>query len=166
MRRLAVIAAVFGSLALPATAPARHHIGRARISRQNPTQAALKLAYRYWHTAPCDGHVTLTMALPPADDENAGAWAAMWSSWQGADGGEENEETAKQPFTHCTVGINSAVWTTEEYAAFTAWPEFSVRLIHEVGHLLGHGHSADAASIMYPEPSARIALTGDTAPGW
>jgi hypothetical protein len=93
----------------------------------------------------------------------------MSAGWLSAVGAEQNVETAPQPFTRCVIWINPAVWGTEKYEGFTAWPEFAIDIVHEVGHLLGRPDlfaPEDTGSIMYVEPSAEIQVTGEYAPGW
>jgi hypothetical protein len=153
-------------LALPAAASA-HKADR----RANPTARALVLAQRYWHTYPCDGHITITYAMPPADDavNPGGAPTSMWSEWVGARGEGANDEGDVQPFTSCIIGINSAVWKSQYMMGYSYWAEFSIDIVHEFGHLVGLPDLfslEDTQNIMYIEPSADARFTGVVAPGW
>lgn len=152
-----------------ADAHARHHHRRhaqrasapAYVERRNPFNAAYALAVGYWGAKPCGGDVRFVWAPPPANDEPvaAGSGVSMWSAWDTGTP-DQNNELAPQPFTGCVIGVNPARWATLEFMAYTAWPEFAVGVIHEAGHLLGHAHSSDGASMMYPEPNPRVELTG------
>ena len=102
-------------------------------------------------------------AVNPYDIETS-----MWATWDGGTP-DENHESAPLPFSGCHIGINSAVWKSAAQEGYEMWPEFSIDLIHEFGHLLGYSDLfgwQDSGSIMYLEPSADVAMTGEAAPGW
>lgn len=170
-----ITTAAVALLALPAPASAHKHHHRthhhravhhvvAPAPRPNPTTAALALAYRYWHTVPCNGQINVVTTTPPSNDAKNpyNEATSMWSTWD--DGtANENNESAPQPFTGCTIGINSNVWTSEGWEAYGAWPEFSIDMIHEVGHMLGLPDIfAEDGNIMDLSPSSDVAFTGET----
>jgi hypothetical protein len=164
VRKLAPILTVF---ILLSTAPAAEARAKRRAPiRYSPISAAYTLAARYWHQVPCSGHVTITTGRPPSNDAinpYEGA-TSMWSAWD-VGTSNENNESAPLPFTSCAIGINSSVWTSEFQEAYEAWPEFSVDMIHEFGHLLGLPDLFEptaTGNIMYIEPSPLPQFCGET----
>lgn len=158
-KRIAIVSALLCVIA-PASALAH------RVVRPDPATTALVIAYHYWHTIPCSGHVTIESQSPPF--VNMGpvpsyTQVSMFSSWDSNLG--YNEEAGVLPFSGCKVVINRAVWRSAYFEAYTAWPEFSVDIIHEVGHLLGLPDlfaDANAGSVMYVEPNPLPHVTGET----
>lgn len=146
-----------------AAQPAQAHV---RPKRPDPVTAALAIAFRYWHIVPCSGQIHVENQSPPFTNDASlpvGSRPSMFSSWQSSLG--ENEEAAPLPFWGCRIVINRAVWTSAYMEAYAAWPEFSVDMIHEVGHLLGLPDLFDPArtpDIMYVEPNPLPRVTGET----
>lgn len=159
MMKLA-LAIILAALLLPAAASAHRH-----VARPEPAAAALAIAYHYWHAIPCSGHVTIEAQSPPFVNDAtppANSQVSMFSSWESDQG--YNEETGTLPFSQCKIVLSRAVWLSAYFEAYTAWPEFSVDVIHEVGHLLGLPDLFDAANtsnIMYVEPNPLPHVTGE-----
>lgn len=59
---------------------------------------------------------------------------------------------ATQPSPDLLEPITCVLWMREDLSACA---EYGV-MLHEVGHLLGHGHTSDLGSIMYSGPEARV----------
>ena len=165
------------SLALPGVAGAhgRHHrhVRTHHVARSNPIQAAFAIATHYWGTVPCSGHITIRVEPTPA---SSASWerhedprfVSMWAGWDTGTPNENNEQ-APQPFSNCTIGIDSLMWTSAYEEGYERWPEFAICMVHEFGHLLGLGDlfgPQDSGNVEYVEPSADAALTGEAAPGW
>lgn len=145
----------------------RHHRREHRpIVRPAPIPSALAIAARYWGKQPCNGQFTVKLADgPPANDGPLlpGGQAGMWTTWTSSAG--ENVKSGPQPFEHCTIGINRAVWVSAAMEAYTAWPEFSTEMIHEFGNLFGLPElfdENDSDNIMYIEPPEQLTITGET----
>jgi hypothetical protein len=176
MIRLSTVAALFSTfvvLGLPTTAqahrkPPKHH-KRSVATKTVPLVAAEALAKHYWRTTPCDGQITIAVEPKPSNDADNpyDIETSMWASWTSSAG--ENIESGPLPFSACHVGINSAVWKSTTQEGYEMWPEFSIDLVHEFGHLLGYPDlfdPQDSGSIMYLQPSADVAFTGEYAQGW
>lgn len=160
MRKLMTII-ILAMLLLPATASAHR-----KMVRPDPGASALIIAYHYWHTTPCSDHVTIETQSPPFVNDAVppeNTQVSMFSSWDSNLG--YNEETGTLPFSACKIVINRAVWPSAYFEAYTAWPEFSVDVIHEVGHLLGLSdlfNESEISNVMFVEPNPLPRVTGET----
>jgi hypothetical protein len=99
--------------------------------RPAPIPAALARAVAYWgRPLPCHVTVRAVASLP-------------------------EEDTAFTLRASCTIELNAPYWGGTLGEAYTSWTEFCQTITHEVGHLLGHGHSIDPRSVMYPRLTER-----------
>jgi Matrixin len=135
--RLAGIAALFLTLAGPATAGAANTLPQAR---------AMGIAERYWDATACGDHVrVLARQVRPAGVERTtDAWATF-----GTPIGANNLSADASTYTDCTIALSRSRWPTR--ASMTEdWDLLCMTVIHELGHLLGHAHDDLRASIMAP----------------
>lgn len=135
------------SMLLAATSAATAHagfagespVGSARVS------AALRIADGHWGAAPCKGLATLTWSTQAPNVNAISSWSNMgdpYAAWGGN--------------FDCTIAMNPAArWD---------WPKFCTVIVHEVGHLEGHPHSADPDDVMapyYSQPAPDCSATPD-----
>jgi hypothetical protein len=118
-------------LALMATGAAGAASGRrAHFSAGNGViQAAYELAVGYWHRTPCAGDVAFSWTDAPGSRIATAYWTA-----------DRSGDPAR--YTNCHIVLHRD--------AGSDWPKFCTIVVHEVGHLTGHGHVRDRASVMYP----------------
>jgi matrixin len=107
------------------------------------------IAARQWGTAACHGSVAIAWVPQAAQVNATSTWSNPWDFYANP---QDNEA--------CRVDFNTT--------AFFDWPKFCTVLVHELGHLTGHRHSATPSDVMYPyysRPLAACAATPDpTAP--
>ncbi|MCW2506070.1 MAG: hypothetical protein JWO79_4354 [Actinomycetia bacterium] len=111
------------------------------------TQRAQDIARSVWAADPCAGEVTISwMALSPTVNATS-----TWSNPVG-------QYDAPAQNTVCAIAFNTAVsWD---------WVRFCSILVHEYGHLTGHPHDDDPASIMsafYTRPVDQCAAAAPVA---
>jgi hypothetical protein len=135
---LALVPSLGGALAASPTASAAHLAPAVRFAADSPSTAtARQIAVAHWGVDPCGGNVAITWTAQ-ARDLNA---VAHWSS--------PVPDTGPAGHLDCSIAFNSA-------ASFS-WPKFCTVVVHEYGHLVGHGHSADPTDVMaavYRKPLA------------
>lgn len=99
-----------------------------------PTARAIYVAryraQRYWHVLPCNGAVIVKVGSFPDPA------VAAESSWTGPN----------LPYSNCEIAL------TPQIVSF-GWRAFCQIVVHEIGHLLGHGHSPNPSNVMYPYAS-------------
>jgi Matrixin len=118
-------------LALAATGAAGAASGRrAHFSADaGVVQAAYALAVGYWHRTPCAGNV----AFGWTDAPGSRMATAYWTSDRSGD---------FTRYRNCHIVLHRTVASD--------WPTFCTIVLHEMGHLTGHGHVRDRGSVMYP----------------
>jgi len=95
---------------------------------------AMTIADAEWGTVPCGGQVTIVWhRLTPALNARS-TWAYQGDDLYGAPATN----------TDCEIELSAAMPDWD-------WVKLCSVIVHEVGHLTGHRHSSDRASIMYPE---------------
>jgi hypothetical protein len=148
---LAVLA-VAASPAAAATAAAPSPASSADASVRYPVtgpvvQEALAVGGAYWGSAPCHGDVTPSWGdLPPRTNAEA-----RWGNTEGR-------------FDHPEFNVACEVVLNRDMA--WDWPKLCTVVVHELGHLLGHDHAADADDVMYAfyvHPVAPCELTPEPA---
>ena len=92
-------------------------------------QYAYALAVGYWHRTPCGG----TVAFAWSDAPGSRMATAYWTSDRSGD---------PDHYWNCRIVLHRE--------SATDWPRFCTIVVHEVGHLTGHGHVRDRSSVMYP----------------
>jgi hypothetical protein len=92
-------------------------------------QTAYALAVGYWHRTPCAGDVAFSWT----DASGSRIATAYWTSYGSGD---------PDHYTNCHIVLHRD--------AATDWPKFCTIVVHEVGHLTGHGHVRDRNNVMYP----------------
>jgi hypothetical protein len=127
-----------------AISPIPTHAARAPVRTTNPVALSLRIAERYWHAAPCGGHIAVNHGEPPSGSESGVAGplvasgVAVVTAWT----------TGLEP---CTITLNDELWPNSivEDEHFK-W--FCLVITHELGHFLGHkdNEQHDPRSIEYP----------------
>jgi hypothetical protein len=118
----------------------------ARLSARttNPVALALRIAERYWHAAPCGGHIAVNNGEPPSGSESGVAGplvasgAAVVAAWT----------TGVEP---CVITLNDELWPNSKVEdEHFKW--FCLVMTHELGHFLGHrdNEQRDPRSVEYP----------------
>jgi hypothetical protein len=105
-------------------------------------QAAVGAGVAYWGSLPCGGEIAYEWTDLPNGILGHATW--MQSSRAPADA---------SLFTDCRIALDPD--------AELAPDDFCTVLAHELGHLHGHGHSADPADLMAPSQGEPIAQCVD-----
>ncbi|HEV2814887.1 MAG TPA: matrixin family metalloprotease, partial [Solirubrobacteraceae bacterium] len=106
-----------------------------------------ELAERHWGGAACDGSVDVAWTVLEPGTNATASWRNPTDAWNNAD---ENFD--------CRIDFNAR--------ADFDWEKLCTVMAHEIGHLLGRQHVADAADLMaplYSDPLAACATTPDPA---
>ncbi len=132
VRRSPLVVALLAALALLlAPAAARADAGPVAVGGAD-LQTAVTVAQQHWGAVPCGGAVALSWSADADPLHNA---AASWSNPVDLYSAPERNQA-------CAIELNSnASWT---------WPKLCTVVAHEMGHLLGHQHSADPTDLMAP----------------
>lgn len=119
------------TIALAATGAAGAASGRRAHFSAGPgvIRAAYALAVGYWHRTPCAGNVGFSWN----DAASSRIATAYWSA-------DDSRDPAR--YTDCHIVLHRE--------AGTDWAKFCTIVVHEVGHLTGHGHVRDRGNVMYP----------------
>lgn len=89
------------------------------------------IAVEYWNVSPCGGQVGVSWAsLDPSINATSNWWNPVEA--------------------YGNAGANSRCTITFNQVQKFDWPMFCTVMVHEIGHLNGHQHVTDQASVMYP----------------
>jgi Matrixin len=115
-------------------------------ARRNPVTVATAVAERYWRATPCGGKIAVSAyaTLAPGLDSTTDGWATFISAL-----GLNNPDAPASTYSHCTISLARWDWPTRK-SIEADWGMFCLTVIHEMGHLLGHPHSATPGSVMAP----------------
>jgi hypothetical protein len=118
-----------------------------KLVSRGPVALAIAVAERYWGAVPCGNQIAVLEDMPLAAglDPTTDAWVTFNSSL-----GANNLKAPASTYTQCTISIAHWQWPTQTEMA-NDWNMFCLTMVHEMGHLLGHPHSAAPNSVMAPE---------------
>lgn len=106
------------------------------------------IAVEHWNVSPCRGNVSVSWApLDPTVNASSNWWNPVEA--------------------YGNAGANSRCTITFNRVQKFDWPMFCTVMVHEIGHLNGHQHVTDEASVMYPvyvKPIPECAGTASGAP--
>jgi hypothetical protein len=126
-------------------AAATQNLARFAVDSPAVVQAEL-IAVQYWNASPCGGVVKFSWT---SLDRTVNATSNWWNPVAAYGNAAAN--------TACSIALN-------QDRSFD-WPMFCTVMVHEIGHLTGHQHAADPASVMNPTYTHPIAPCTGTAPG-
>ncbi|MGI8801152.1 MAG: matrixin family metalloprotease [Solirubrobacteraceae bacterium] len=126
-------------------AAATHNLARFAVDSPAMVQAEL-IAVEYWNASPCGGVVKVGWT---SLDPTVNATSDWWNPVAAYGNAAAN--------TGCSIALN-------QDQSFD-WPMFCSVMVHEIGHLTGHEHAADPASVMNPTYTHPIAQCTGSAPG-
>ena len=139
---------VAGHVALPAclltltlAAPATAATADARFPADGEAmKAALDVAVSYWGKAPCAGQFAATWVDLPVTDNAISRWLTF----------QVDPYAAPEQNTDCRIDFNRR--------APYDWPMLCSVAVHEVGHLLGHDHTAERGHVMHDTYSGPVKM--------
>ena len=104
----------------------------AQFAADSPAMVKAELiAVEYWNVSPCGGQVGVSWAqLDPSINATSNWWNPVEA--------------------YGNAGANSQCTITFNQVQQFDWPMFCTVMVHEIGHLTGHQHVTDQASVMYP----------------
>ena len=108
-------------------------------------EVARGIAVAHWGKAPCGGHVTVEWADMASTTNATSSWSAVGSPY-----------AAPERNTDCRIRFNRQI-------AYD-WERFCTVYVHEMGHLAGNPHVAEAGNVMasvYGGPLGICSATAD-----
>jgi hypothetical protein len=96
---------------------------------------ALARATRYWHATPCGGRFRV---LPDRSVKEGLVYG--WATFDVAPGSPSSLSAPPVAYTNCVIHLNGS-WFGTRRQDTEEWWSFCITIVHEYGHLLGHGHT-------------------------
>jgi hypothetical protein len=113
--------------------------GSAGSASQGPSSDlvanALARAARYWRAVPCRGQFRVIADRSVTQDIVYG-----WATFDTTSEPERGLGAPPSTYTNCVIHLNGAWFGTRRQDA-QEWWAFCITVVHEYGHLLGHGHT-------------------------
>lgn len=126
----AALAVALGSLALS---------GSARSADSGPPADllanALARAARYWQATPCGGRFSVQPDRALTESIVYG-----WATFDVPPGSPSDLSPPPASYTNCVIHLNG-MWFGTRRQDTEEWWSFCITIVHEYGHLLGHGHT-------------------------